>query len=207
VQSPFRRRSVEPTSVAEVEDEVVSVAGTRSRAYTPSKRDLGQQTPKRKAGGRVVEAPPSNRREALKRLRAQQREQRAEARAGMMAGDERYLMARDKGPERRLVRDIVDARRNLATFFLPGALVVVLGSSGAMPRYIQLGANLFWVVLAVGVIGDSFMLTRRVKRTLTERFPKAAKPPRSYYWYAIMRSLNFRKLRMPAPRVNLGDPV
>jgi hypothetical protein len=190
-----------------VPETTISVAGAKTKAYTPSKRELGHITPKRKVGGRVVEAPPANRREALKRQRERAREQRAETRAGMMAGDERYLMARDKGPERSLVRDIVDSRRNIASWFLPGAFVVILGSSGAMPPAVQLGANLFWVVLAAGVVVDSFLLTRKVRRLLTERFPKSDKLPRSHYWYAIMRSLNIRRLRMPAARVKIGDKI
>ena len=184
-----------------------SVAGARTRAYTPSKRELGVTTPKRKAGGRVVEAPPANRREALTRSREKQREARAEARAGMMAGKEEFLMARDKGPERRLVRNIVDSRRNAASYFLPGALIVVFGSNGTMPSSVKLAANMFFVVLAVSVIVDSLILTRKVRKLITERFPKSTTAPRSHYWYAIMRSLNFRKLRMPAPQVKLGDPI
>ena len=194
-------------ATSEVQDDAVTVAGTRSRAYTPSKRELGQTTPKRKAGGRTVEPAPANRRDAMKRMRVKQREQRAEQRAGMLAGKEEYLMARDKGDERRLVRDIVDSRRNMATYFLPGALIVVIGSARSMPGYVQLAANVFWVLLAVSVVADSFLLTRRIKKFLTVRFPKSTRPPRSHYWYAIMRSLNFRRLRMPAPQVKLGDSI
>ena len=40
----------------------------------------------------------------------------------MRAGDERYLLARDRGPERALVRDIVDSRRTVGTCFFGGAL-------------------------------------------------------------------------------------
>jgi hypothetical protein len=213
VQSPFRRKSADPVdTVAEdagtdADGSVTTVAGGRTRAYTPSKRELGQATPKRKQGGRVTEAPPANRREAMKRMRAKQREARSEARAGMIAGKEEFLPPRDKGPERALVRDIVDARRNIASYFLPGALLVIIGSSAAMPFYVQIGANLLWVLLAVGVIVDSFVLTRKIKRLISERFPKAARPAKSHYWYAIMRSLNIRKFRMPATRVKLGDKV
>jgi hypothetical protein len=66
---------------------------------------------------------------------------------------------------------------------------------------------MFWVVLALAVIVDSFILTRKVRKLVTERFPKSKTRPRSLYWYAIMRSLNFRKLRMPAPQVKIGDPI
>jgi hypothetical protein len=209
VQLSFRRKSAEaaPEPTEDVDSSVVTVAGSRTRAYTPSKRELGQATPKRKAGGRAPEPPPANRREAIKRSRQKQREARAEARAGMMAGKEEFLMARDRGPERALVRDIVDSRRNLASYFLPGALIVILGSSGGMPPWVQLGANLLWVLLAVGVVADSFLLTRRVRRLVTERFPKSTRGPRSHYWYAIMRSLSFRRLRMPAAKVKVGASI
>ncbi len=177
------------------------------RAHTQSKRELGKVTPKRKEGGRRPEPPPTNRREAAKRMREKQREARAEQRAGLLAGKEEYLPARDKGAERSLVRDIVDSRRSLATWFLPGALVVVFGSSAAMPAEVQVAANLFWLLLALTVIADCVLLTRRVKKVLTKRFPKATKPPRSHYFYAIMRAFQFRKLRLPSPKVKIGDPI
>lgn len=186
---------------------VATVAGARTRAYTPSKKELGKATPKRKAGGRVVEPPPANRREAVRRMRAKQRESRAEARAGMMAGKEEYLLPRDKGPERALVRDIVDARRNVASYFLPAALIVVIGSAGAMPPMVRLGANLFWFMVAVAVVLDSILLTRKIRKTVVDRFPRSTRSPRSHYWYAILRSLSFRRMRMPAPRVKLGDKI
>lgn len=203
----FRRKAADDvTEPSSAEDgSVVTVAGVRTKSYTPSKKELGKITPKRKAGGRIIEAPPANRREALKRARVKQRESRAEARAGMMAGKEEYLLPRDKGPEKALVRDIVDARRNLASYFLPGALIVVIGGSTAMPPQIRLGANLLWFMLALAVVVDSVLLTRRIKKLLTERFPRTTVRPRSLYFYAIMRSISFRRMRMPAPRIKLGD--
>jgi hypothetical protein len=213
VQIPFRRKSTDlgSESAAELEaadgdGSVTTVAGSRSRAYTPSKRDLGQATPKRKQGGRKAEPPPANRREATKRMRAQQRDSRAEARAGMMAGEEKYLAPRDKGPERALVRDIVDARRNLASYFLFVMLFVLLTSFMRVPALV-LYANMFFYVYVIGVVVDSFLLTRRIKRVMPGRFPKATRPPRSHYFYAIMRSLNIRRLRMPNARVPLGTKI
>jgi hypothetical protein len=208
----FRRKSADDVtdpsaSSADEDGSVVTVAGVRTKAYTPSKKELGKLTPKRKAGGRVVEAPPANRREALKRARGKQRESRAEARAGMMAGKEEYLLPRDKGPERALVRDIVDSRRNIASYFLPGALIVVIGGSSSMPAQIRLGANLLWFMLALAVVVDSVLLSRRIRKQLTERFPRTTIRPRSLYFYGIMRSISFRRMRMPAPRVKMGAKI
>jgi alkylation response protein AidB-like acyl-CoA dehydrogenase len=48
--------------------------------------------------------------EAKARAKADLAAQRDKARVGMAAGDERYLTARDKGPQRRFARDYVDSR-------------------------------------------------------------------------------------------------
>jgi hypothetical protein len=205
----FRRKPDDDVTDSSPQEEssVATVAGARTKSYTPSKKELGKITPKRKAGGRVVEAPPANRREAMKRARAKQREARAEQRAGMMAGKEEYLLPRDKGPERGLVRDIVDSRRNLASYFLPGALIVVIGGSTAMPPQVRLFANMLWFALALAVLVDSVLLTRRIKKLVTERFPRSTVRPRSLYFYAIMRSISFRRMRMPSPRVKTGGKI
>jgi hypothetical protein len=202
--SMFRRKSEVP---AAPEETVTPGTGAHPRAYTVSKREQGMTTPKRVQGGRRVEAPPANRREAVARMRQKDREDREQRRAGLVAGKEEYLPARDKGPERALVRDVVDSRRNLATYFLPGAIIVIFASAGTMPKQIQLAANLFWVVLALAVIIDSVLLCLRVKRLVLRRFPKATQQPRSHYFYAVMRAFQFRKLRLPAPKVKIGEAI
>lgn len=205
----FRRRT--PDLVADAtgsasEPSAEPAAPARPRGYTPSKKDLGVVTPKRGAARRrtAAEAAPANRREAMKRTRERQRAERAEASAGMRAGDERYLLARDRGPERALVRDIVDARRSVGTWFFAGAFIVLLGSSGAMPPIVRLVSNLLWALLALAMIVDGVLISRKVKRLVHERFPKTTQRMGSLYIYAVMRSLTFRRMRVPKPRVTLG---
>ena len=41
-----------------------------------------------------------------------------EARAGLMAGDDRYLPARDQGPAKAFVRDYIDRKRRLSEYFI-----------------------------------------------------------------------------------------
>jgi hypothetical protein len=208
VRSLFHRRS--PTEATD-EEPPAEPAGTatatrpRSKGYTPSKKELGKTTPKRKPTGRVVEPPPANRREAARRLRAKQRAARTEARAGMLAGKEEYLLPRDKGPQRALVRNVVDARRNLATYFLPVTLVIFILSTTRAPVLI-LAANLLFYVLGLAVVADSVLLARRVRKVHQERFP-GMEIRRGTSMYAIMRSLSFRKMRMPAPQVKLGERI
>jgi hypothetical protein len=180
----------------------------RHKGYTPSKRELGLVTPKREtARRRQAEAPPADRKEALRRSREKTREERAERRAGMAAGDERYLLARDKGPERALVRDIVDRRLTVGTWFFAGALVVIVGSSALMPPVVRLAANMLWITLAMATLADSVLLALRVRQLVRARFPKTQQRMRSLYLYAAMRGVTFRRLRVPRPRVRLGAEI
>jgi hypothetical protein len=207
VPSLFKRRSVEDeTPQADPEPEPVETARPKSR--TLSKRELGQETRKRPGDGRRrAEPPPANRKEALKKSREKAKEDRAERRAAMMAGDDRYLLARDKGPERALVRDIVDRRLTIGTWFFGGALIVLIGSSAAMPPIVQVVSNILWAMLAVGTLLDSVMLGREVKKKIRDRFPKSTQKMTSLYLYAAMRGLTFRRLRIPKPRVKIGTKI
>jgi hypothetical protein len=181
-------------------DEIVRA----SRSHTPAK---GKATPKRtEAQRRKTEPPPANRREALKRAREKSRAERQESMAGMRAGDERYLLPRDKGPERALVRDIVDSRRTAGTYFFGGAFLILFAIQ--VPNLtVRLVANLVWFALALAVVVDSVLISRKVKKMVRERFPKTTQRMGSLYLYAIMRSITFRRMRMPKTRVSIGEQI
>ena len=125
----------------------------------------------------------------------------------MRAGDERYLLARDRGPERALVRNIVDARRTAGTWFFAGAIIVFVGSTGAMPPIVQQGSTLLWAFLAVAVVVDSVLISRRIKKLIAERFPKTTQRLGSLYLDGVMRGLTFRRMRVPKPQVELGAKI
>jgi Protein of unknown function (DUF3043) len=57
------------------------------------------------------------------------------------------------------------------------------------------------------VIIDSVLLARKVRTLVKERYPKTEIRFGSLYWYAIMRSISFRRMRMPAPRRKIGEKV
>jgi Protein of unknown function (DUF3043) len=199
----FRRKSADVAVEEPVDEEPVESATPRS--YTPKK---GEATPKRViAGRRPVGAPPTDRREALRRSRQKDRETRTQQREGMMAGDPRYLMARDRGAPRALVRDIVDSRFSVGTYFIVALFLIVFGSSPSMPRAIQAGANLLLAFMVLAFAVDCVLLCRRVRKMVTERLPKESPRWRGLYWYAIMRTLSFRRLRVPKPRVKPGDTI
>ncbi|MCZ2828375.1 DUF3043 domain-containing protein [Modestobacter sp. VKM Ac-2986] len=170
----------------------------------------GRPTPKRnEAQGRrtgPVPPPPTTRKEAYRRQREQQLAGRGSAREAAARGDDSALTPRDRGPERRLVRDIVDARRNLGSFFLVIAallLVSLVVPSQSLQVYSSLLLYAFFLVLIV----DSIVLGRKIKAKVTERFPNTTQKHRSLMFYGISRATMVRRWRYPKPQVALGAEV
>jgi hypothetical protein len=60
--------------------------------------------------------------------------------------------------------------------------------------------------LFLAVAFDAFMHGIRVKRRLTERFG-ADKVEKGVRWYAAMRSIQMRSLRIPKPQVKRGEKI
>jgi hypothetical protein len=204
VSSLFRRKSAELPAEPAAEAPAAPEASP-AKGYTPGK---GKATPKRRtAQSRRAEPPPANRREAYKRVREKEKTERAEARAGMMAGDPRYLLPRDRGPERALVRDIVDARRTAGSWFLGGLVLVLFGSLRQMPPVVQVGANALSALLLLAVAVDSILICLRVRRLVSQRFPDSTVGMVRLYLYAFMRGLTLRGMRIPKPQVNLGEKI
>lgn len=130
--------------------------------------------------------------------------ERAKVQQALASGDERYLPARDRGPQRRFLRNYVDSRRTVAEYLLPFFLVIFV----MMMIQIQLVLDLalvFWMVAVVFTAVDLFFLARRVKRELRERFP--GESYKGATGYALMRATQLRKLRLPKPQLKPGDPI
>jgi hypothetical protein len=196
---PGRRDRAETTDVASADpsEQLVRTSGK------------GRPTPKRsEAQGRrpgPPPPPPTTRKEAYKRQREQQGLRRSESRQGAARGDDAYLPARDRGPVRKLVRDVVDARRNVGSFFLAIAGVALIGTvvpSLVVRNYASFLLFGFFLLMIV----DSVVLSRRIKRKVEERFPGTQKT-RGLAWYGISRSTMIRRWRFPKPDVALGADV
>jgi hypothetical protein len=197
----FRRRTPEDQTANPASTPAASTAaGTHPEGKgrpTPSRREA------EKARKQRVK-PPLTRREALRRERELARSERGRTRRAMATGDERHFLERDKGPVRRFLRDYVDSRRTLAEFFLPTILVVLLTSFVNSPQ-VRLFSSLLWMVSMLLVIVDLTVLGIRVKREVRRRFPDDTR--RGHVLYAIARSTQIRKLRLPKPAVKPGTPV
>ncbi|MCZ2857144.1 DUF3043 domain-containing protein [Blastococcus sp. VKM Ac-2987] len=170
----------------------------------------GRPTPKRHvAQGKrpgPPPPPPTTRKEAYRRMREQQAQRRTETRQGMTRGDDGYLPARDRGPVRKLVRDVVDSRRNVGNFFLLAAAVALVGTfvpNLAVRSYSSFLLLGFFFLLII----DSVVLGRRIKTAVANRFPDGNHKMKGLVWYGISRSTMIRRWRFPKPEVPLGAEV
>ncbi len=164
----------------------------------------GRPTPKRseaQSQRRSVANTSTSRKDAAKRQRDERRAQMDRQRQALAGGDERYLPARDKGPVRKFARDFIDSRFNVAEFFLPMA-VVILVLSVVRVGSLQTVALLLWLVVIVLIVLDSLVTGFRLRKRLAERFEGQNR--RGAVAYALMRSLQMRRLRLPKPQVKRG---
>lgn len=165
----------------------------------------GRPTPKRKEAQskRVVSSlAPASTKEEKKRAREQSRAARIASRAAYLRGEESALPIRDKGPARKLVRNLVDSRKSVGEYFLPIIFVVLLLSVFPVAALQYGGIALMYAVLLTAVV-DGVFLSRRIKREVRKRFPDTA--TKGLGLYGWLRSTQMRRLRTPHPQVKPGD--
>jgi hypothetical protein len=171
----------------------VAPAGTSARTSAPKK---DRPTPSRKEAeaARRQRVNRTLTQKEARRLNSQQsREQRM-----------RSTNAREATPEKALLRDYVDTRRNLGEFLLP-SLVVILAASflSALDQRISAITTLAMYLFILAVLADSALMWRGFKRVLAERLPGAS--TRGLMMYGINRAIQIRRFRMPPPRLKRGD--
>ena len=187
----------------------------RSKSETPSAADpstartggKGRPTPSRKeaeAAARARAKVPRTRREQMQAQRATRGESSKNIRAAMKSGDERFLPARDKGPVRRFVRDFVDSRFSFIELMLPLLIVtMVLGYSGS--SYLAGVGNMVLLGTLLIVVVDLLFMRMRLRRELARRFP--GDPLTGTTYYAVMRSLQMKFMRLPKAKVKIGQKL
>jgi hypothetical protein len=135
-------------------------------------------------------------------MKLRQKQERAKQREGLMRGDPAYLPPRDAGPVKAQVRDFVDSRRSAGEFFIPIAFLILGLSLIPNPIMVQV-VYYAWIAMMVLIVGDAILMTTRLRKRLKNEFhdPKELK---GVNFYAIMRALQLRRLRLPPPRVRVG---
>lgn len=182
----------------------------------------GRPTPRRReAEGRSrgpAPPPPRTQREAIRRFRQSKKERRkagskqerrqanAVRRERMMAGDERYLLPRDRGRDKAYARDLVDSRRNVMGLFMPMAAMILLVIFIPLPA-VQQYASLLSTAMLLTMFVEGALLGRLVNKRVRERFPDTTASKLGLGFYAFTRATQLRRLRVPRPRVSPGARV
>jgi len=165
----------------------------------------GRPTPKRKeaeAARKVSSLAPASTKAEKQRAKSAAKSARVAQRAAYMRGDESALPLRDKGPVKKYVRNYVDARRSIGEYFLPVIFIVLFLTLIPNPIF-QIGSiAIMYTVLLVSVI-DGFLLTRKLKREVSVKFPGAEL--KGIGMYGWLRSTQMRRMRTPKPAIKAGE--
>jgi hypothetical protein len=190
------RRTKSDTAPAPVPDDEVTSAQKKGRP-TPSRKEA-------EAANRARAKVPRTRKEMAAARKLERSTSSSQVRQAMKGGDQRYLPARDQGPVKHFIRDYVDSRFSLIELLIPLMLMVLLlGWTGNAT--VQSFVNLAMLSVLLLIVVDLFRLRFRLRRELTVRFPDADLKGTTYY--AAMRSMSMRFMRMPKAQVKVGQKL
>lgn len=177
--------------------------GTTLNGAPVSASGKGRATPSRAEQEAARKRPlVADTKEAKARAKSELAAQREKARVGMAAGDERYLTARDKGPQRKWVRDFVDSGWHLGEAVMPAMIIVIVAT------FVPVVGIQYWAFVALWifilfVIGDMVITSIRAKRAARAKWGERTE--KGLGWYAAMRTIQMRFLRLPKPQVKRGQ--
>lgn len=169
----------------------------------------GRPTPTRKeaeAAAKDRARLGMDKKSAQKVLREGRSGSNKQMRDGMKAGDERYLPERDKGPVKRYVRNWVDARISFTEFLLPMLVVIMVlsyagkGDPGSTVTKIS---SYLWTASLLLLLVDVVYTRVRLNKALKAKFPDESL--KGVTFYAFIRVLQIRPLRIPKPQVKIGQ--
>lgn len=163
----------------------------------------GRPTPKRADARKARRnALPRDRKQASTVQRERNRTDRQRARDALISGDERYLPARDAGPEKRLARDVVDSRFTYGQVFF--ALIFITFAVALVNNNVAHEIGNFGALISLTVmVIDGARNGRKARVAVAAKYGEAAS--RGITSYAFMRALLPRRFRRPPPKVQRGD--
>ena len=192
---PFRGRIVAKTSAETAPHDAESAASANGK---------GRPTPTRAEQEAARKRPlVADTKEAKARARAELAAQREKARIGMAAGDDRYLPVRDKGPQRRFVRDWVDSTWHVAELLMPLMVIVLILMVVNIPIVMIVSYIALWTFILLAIL-DMVLTSIRVKRAARAKFG-ADRIEKGLGWYGAMRTVQMRFMRLPKPQVTRGQ--
>jgi hypothetical protein len=214
----FRRSSAGATEGQAEGSQPAQAPEAPAKSKPPAQTGKGRPTPKRSAAeanryrsitgsttsGRGPKTAPAPGRKLTPEEKAKVRADRNKQMQAMRKGEEWALQPRDRGPMKKLARDYVDAHRRPSEFYMY-ALIVLVVALVAGKSHKALNSDLQYLLLAiiVVIIVDALLLRRSIARLAKDRLP--GESTRGITFYAIMRALQLRRFRNPAPGVKPGD--
>lgn len=201
----FRRRANDAPDVLDA-DQADQTAADADEAQpvrssvTPKKAGPTPKRSEAQAHRRTPYQAPTDRKSAATRDRGE-RARRAQA---LQRGEQWAMPPKDRGPVRGLARDYVDSRRGLSEYYLFAAipLLVLLFLHVAN---VQLIADGLVLVILVVVIGEGYLIGRKIQRLAQERYPGESQ--KGIKIYSFVRNTQLRRLRIPKPRVARGQKI
>jgi hypothetical protein len=196
------RNSQAPTGTTPGTELNSTSAGTELNKDSSAGKGRATPTRKEKEAARKRPLVANDRSERRRQERIAAAAQREKQRIGLANGEEKYLGARDRGPQRRYARDYVDARRGVGEVMLPAIALFFISSFFPSDSLVVIAGFAFmWLVLIAAVI-DAVIVGSILKRKLAAKFGSVERGVRLY---AAMRSVYFRGLRLPKPQVKRGE--
>ena len=148
---------------------------------------------------------PADRKASAKAAKARIRAKEDAQYEAMKNGDINNMPKSERLPWRVYIRDYVDARFNIGEFFIPIALVIMIGSMVLSYVIRNAWASIIPMILLyaylAAVIIDVAVMWHKLKKKLIDKFGEAsvAKGTRSAS-YAWSRAIQIRRWRLPKPR-------
>jgi hypothetical protein len=142
--------------------------------------------------------------------RKQQEQLRRKPVVGNRSPEAKRLAKRALQAERLKARDIVDSRFTAGELVLPALFLVIIISSistddAVTDLYIQLGTLIAMWGLFVAVGLDGFLLGKKTQKMAEAKYGDKAE--KGLRWYAAMRSIQMRGMRLPKPQVKRGNKI
>ena len=179
-------------------------ADTKTRPAAEAAK--GRPTPKRSVAEAKRRQPITGTRPAATprtpEEKAKARTQRATRYDAMKRGEAWALNPRDRGPARALTRDYIDSKRRVSEYYMY-ILVVLLATVFLRSTAASAIVSPLVLVLVVIIVVDGLLIRRSLTRLVAERLP--GESTRGLTIYAVMRALQIRRFRVPAPRVQPGQ--
>ena len=204
----FRRRSAGATDGTAPTGAQSPDGPAETKSRPPAEAAKGRPTPKRSEAEAKRRQPiTGSRAPATPRTKEEKTKARTE-RAGryeaMKRGEAWALNPRDRGPARALARDFVDSKRRISEYYMY-VLVVLLAAVFLRNAALQAIISPLVLVLVLIILVDAMLIRRGLQKLIAERAP--GESTRGLTMYAVMRALQIRRFRVPAPRVEPGDKI